>query len=252
MRTIREAVADALKARRRPLIELFPGSQVIPPKQPRRRRPRVRQPDRPCGHYWDDRARWSRATHPPRCPSRGCQKRLRVHQREACRISHYADEVVNDALAMLRAVDVTRAELRWGTTRTERARFNAWVGQQISAGDCWRTLCGSCLDKVVRSECNCSWARAWCHRGPLASRRRWRCPTDLLGYSGWQVAQIAGDDVAQRAINIPLEIVGRFVLTRRHRCEKRKKDSGRTCRYGLPTNRIDDSYRPAGTECQSK
>ena len=110
MRTLQDRIADALKGRGRPIIEIFPGMQVIPPKQPRRGRPRVRHPDRPYAHYCDHRAGGSRRKYPPRCLARGCNKRLRVSQRGACRIEH-ADAVVNDALLLLRAVDVTRAEL---------------------------------------------------------------------------------------------------------------------------------------------
>lgn len=105
-----EEVVAILKAGRRPMIKVFPSMMATLPKQPRRGRPRVRHPDRPCGHYRDDRAAGGRGKNPPRCLSRGCRTRLRVNQRGACCAAH-ADDVVNDALAMLRAVDVTRAEL---------------------------------------------------------------------------------------------------------------------------------------------
>jgi hypothetical protein len=110
MRNVWNDVADILKAGKHPVINLLPSMFATLPKQPRPGRPRVRHPDRPCGHYRDDRAAGGRGKHPPRCLRRGCNKRLRVHQRGACCEAH-ADAVVNDALAMLRGVDVTRAEL---------------------------------------------------------------------------------------------------------------------------------------------
>lgn len=56
MRNLEEEIAEILRTGMRPVIHLRPGMQVIPPKQPRRGRPRVRQPDRPCAHYADIRA----------------------------------------------------------------------------------------------------------------------------------------------------------------------------------------------------
>lgn len=109
MRNLEEEIAEILRTGMRPVIHLRPGMQVIPPKQPRRGRPRVRQPDRPCAHYADIRA-GGRRQHPPRCLKRGCDKRLRVDQRGACCAAH-ADWVVNDALLKLRAVDITQEEL---------------------------------------------------------------------------------------------------------------------------------------------
>lgn len=109
MRTLEEQIQAILKSGGRPVIECRPGMQVFPPKQPRRGRPRVRHPDRPCAHYADIRA-GGRRQHPPRCLRRGCQKRLRVHQRGACCPDH-ADWVVNEALVMLLAVDVKKTEL---------------------------------------------------------------------------------------------------------------------------------------------
>jgi hypothetical protein len=105
-----DEVAAILRAGKRPIITLFPSMMATLPKQQRRGRPRVRHPDRPCGHYRDDRAAGGQGRNPPRCLRRGCHTRLRVHQRGACCDAH-ADAVVNDALALLRAVDVKRAEL---------------------------------------------------------------------------------------------------------------------------------------------
>ena len=110
MRTLEEQIAAILKMGRRPVITLSPGMQVIQPKQPRRGRPRVRHPDRPCAHYADIRA-GGRRQHPPRCLRSGCQNRLRRDQRGAC-CSDHADWVVSDALLKLRAVNVTQDELR--------------------------------------------------------------------------------------------------------------------------------------------
>jgi hypothetical protein len=103
-------VAAILNAGKRPIITVFPSMMATVPKRSHPGRPRVRHPDRPCGHYRDDRAAGGPGTHPPRCLRRGCNKRLRVDQRGACCEAH-ADAVVNEALAMLRGVDVTRAEL---------------------------------------------------------------------------------------------------------------------------------------------
>jgi hypothetical protein len=115
MTMLEARIAEIMKSGRRPVIELFPGMQVIPPKQPRRGRPRVRQPGHPHAHYRDDRVKGNRAICPPRCLMRGCGKRLRRDQRGACCEIH-ADWVVNDALLRLHAVDVTGANLReWYT-----------------------------------------------------------------------------------------------------------------------------------------
>ena len=115
MRTLEEQIAAILKRGMRPVIHCLPGMQVIPPKQPRPGRPRVRRPGRPFAHYRDDRVKGNRAISPPRCLMRGCGKRLRRDQRGACCETHAA-WVANDALLRLRAVDVTGDELReWYT-----------------------------------------------------------------------------------------------------------------------------------------
>ena len=115
MKSLAQQIAEVLATGWRPVVSLFPGMQVVPPKQPRRGRPRVRQPGHPYAHYRDDRVKGNRAISPPRCLMRGCRKRLRRDQRGACCETHAA-WVVNDALVRLHAVDVTGAELKeWYT-----------------------------------------------------------------------------------------------------------------------------------------
>lgn len=110
MSSVWDDVAAILRAGKRPVIRLLPSMMATVPKRSHPGRPRVRHPDRPCGHYRDDRAAGGRGKNPPICLRRGCHTRLRVHQRGACCDAH-ADAVVNDALAMLRGVGVTRAEV---------------------------------------------------------------------------------------------------------------------------------------------
>lgn len=74
MRTPEEQIQAILKMGRRPVITLSPGMQMIPPKLPRRGRPRVRHPHRACAHYADIRT-GGRRQHPP--PSQN-QRETRV------------------------------------------------------------------------------------------------------------------------------------------------------------------------------
>ncbi len=104
MPSLPDLINQVLRAQRRPVVDVFPGMQVVTPTR-RPGRPCTRDPQRPFAHYRSVRGKGR-----PRCLSRGCQKRLHVSQLGACS-DRCADAVVNEALYMLRAVGVTPTEL---------------------------------------------------------------------------------------------------------------------------------------------
>jgi hypothetical protein len=115
METVQQHVDAILRRKQRPVITLFPGTEVLMSKG-RRGRPRSRSLDRPFEHYADDRA----CLRPVRCLAKGCQRRLKARQRGACSEA-CADAVFNQALLMLRMIGATREELAehyWGSKKS--------------------------------------------------------------------------------------------------------------------------------------
>jgi len=105
MATLQEQIDAIIRFGKRPSVELRPGAEVLVPKK-RRGRSRVRELDRPFAHYADRRA----SIRPVRCLARGCQRRLKAHQRGACS-EFCADAVFNRALALLWMIDATKEEV---------------------------------------------------------------------------------------------------------------------------------------------
>jgi hypothetical protein len=105
MKTIQQQINDILHAGKCPVLTLSPATEIIIAKG-HRGRPRSRRLDRPFEHYADDRA----CLRPVRCLARGCQRRLKVHQRGACS-DFCADAVFNRALSLLWMIDATKEEV---------------------------------------------------------------------------------------------------------------------------------------------
>jgi hypothetical protein len=105
MPTLQEQIDTILRRGKRPTVAFWPGAEIVMPKR-RRGRPRMRDLDKPFAHYADRRA----SLRPVRCLARGCQRRLKAHQRGAC-CEFCADAVFNRALSLLWLIDATRDEV---------------------------------------------------------------------------------------------------------------------------------------------